>query len=89
MGVPAVAGQGQQLLAPVGHASSIQLVPQAWTVPAAQGRRQLLQLPFGDDSVGFTYVQDDDDGDENEHHRHWVAHPEQSLQVTFQPLVSV
>ncbi|KAK9863698.1 hypothetical protein WJX84_001768 [Apatococcus fuscideae] len=35
----------------------------------------LLGVPPVDFSTG-----DNDDGDDDEHHRHWIAHPEQSLQ---------
>lgn len=82
MGMLTVAGKNQHLLAQTGHASSIRLLPQAWTGPLSHGHRHLLQLPFADDSLGVAYLPDDDDDDDShEHHRHWVRHPEQSLQV--------
>ena len=74
-------GGGQSLLMGSGHALSIRLAPQHGGILLANGHRHLLQTTLGGDDVGFAYVPDDDD-DSHRHHRHWTAHPEQSMQAS-------
>ena len=63
-----------------GQAQSILLEPQIKAIPPAQGHRHLLGELFGSDPLGYAYLPDDEDRGQR-HHRHWKAHPEQSLQV--------